>query len=512
VANRIQQLKKIPLYPILLSLYPPIALFAANQGQIGLDKAFTPLIFSLVIGAALYLLFILITHDHARAGVLTAISELFFFSYGHVYSLIEGDTVSGFLLGRHRFLFPFWVILLAVLLWLVLRSRNIHPGLGKILTVISLALVVLPLGQIIYRQVNAEMTVNAFTEKVDQHVENPQSLGYLPDIYYIIMDTYTRSDILLNEYQYDNSEFISFLKNNGFYIAECSKANYNQTNLSLYLSLNMNYLEDPSLLEVTSLGKGIRHNPIREILKEWGYQTVAFETGYNFTEWFDADYYFIPTSAALGTKSLLSRLSSFETMFLRSTMLATLVDANIQQAQEAEGVYRRTLTQFTYEKIKEIPDISGPKFVFIHLSTTHPPFVFDANGDPTTTALHVMKPRGGEDDYYKGYTGTLAYSDKKMQEIVTALLEKSKNPPVIILQGDHGPEKAGESKFYEILNAYYLPGNGNADLYPTISPVNSFRIILNRYFGQQLELLPDESYSAKPDKSTYMIPVECPVQ
>jgi hypothetical protein len=168
------------------------------------------------------------------------------------------------------------------------------------------------------------------------------------------------------------------------------------------------------------------------------------------------------------------------------------------------------LTLFTYEKLKEIPDIAGPKLVFVHLSTTHPPFVFDANGDPTTNALHVMKPRGGEDDYYKGYKGTLAYSDRKMMEVVTALLEKSKNPPIIILQGDHGPEKAGESKFYEILNAYYLPGTTPADLYPTISPVNSFRIVLNRYFGQNLELLPDESYSSKPDKSTYMIPVECP--
>jgi hypothetical protein len=45
-----------------------------------------------------------------------------------------------------------------------------------------------------------------------------------------------------------------------------------------------------------------------------------------------------------------------------------------------------------------------------------------------------------------------------------------------------------------ILNAYYLPNGGSQDLYPTISPVNSFRIVLNTYFGTNLELLPSETY------------------
>jgi phosphoglycerol transferase MdoB-like AlkP superfamily enzyme len=124
----------------------------------------------------------------------------------------------------------------------------------------------------------------------------------------------------------------------------------------------------------------------------------------------------------------------------------------------------------------------------------------------------VLKPREGQDDYYKGYKGTLAYSDKKMREIVDTLLEKSDDPPIIIIQGDHGPEKAGESKYYEILNAYYLPDNGSQSLYPTISPINSFRIVLNQYFGQHFDLLPDQMYSSKPDETTYMIPIECPVQ
>jgi hypothetical protein len=45
-----------------------------------------------------------------------------------------------------------------------------------------------------------------------------------------------------------------------------------------------------------------------------------------------------------------------------------------------------------------------------------------------------------------------------------------------------------------ILNAYYLPEGGERLLYPSISPVNSFRVVLNAYFGAELPLLPDNTY------------------
>jgi hypothetical protein len=45
-----------------------------------------------------------------------------------------------------------------------------------------------------------------------------------------------------------------------------------------------------------------------------------------------------------------------------------------------------------------------------------------------------------------------------------------------------------------ILNAYFLPGDGERQLYSAITPVNSFRVIFNRYFGGQFDLLKDSSY------------------
>jgi hypothetical protein len=45
-----------------------------------------------------------------------------------------------------------------------------------------------------------------------------------------------------------------------------------------------------------------------------------------------------------------------------------------------------------------------------------------------------------------------------------------------------------------ILNALYLPGQDPAPLHQSMTPVNTFRIIFNRYFGTNLPLLPDRNY------------------
>ena len=63
------------------------------------------------------------------------------------------------------------------------------------------------------------------------------------------------------------------------------------------------------------------------------------------------------------------------------------------------------------------------------------------------------------------------------------------------MQGDHGPNGFLDPQpahiRYPILNAYYLPDDGSSKLYPSISPVNTFRLILSNYLGADLELLPD---------------------
>jgi len=47
---------------------------------------------------------------------------------------------------------------------------------------------------------------------------------------------------------------------------------------------------------------------------------------------------------------------------------------------------------------------------------------------------------------------------------------------------------------FSILNAYYFPDQDYSDLYDSISPVNSFRVVLNRYLGAAYPILEDLTF------------------
>lgn len=89
-------------------------------------------------------------------------------------------------------------------------------------------------------------------------------------------------------------------------------------------------------------------------------------------------------------------------------------------------------------------------------------------------------------------------------------MKKSSVPPVIILQGDHN--NAVTADRVKILNAYYLPDGGAAKAYRGMTPVNTFRLVLDYYFGQSLGFLPDRSYHS-PYRKPYQfqeVATSCP--
>ena len=135
------------------------------------------------------------------------------------------------------------------------------------------------------------------------------------------------------------------------------------------------------------------------------------------------------------------------------------------------------------EELPNIASIDGPTFTFAHVLIPHPPFVFEANGEIVTDPGYYSGERGGpiNDEYLvRGYTNEVTFINQRMLEIVETLVKKSDIPPVIILQGDTGLE--GDNRM-QILNDYHAP-LAAAELYPTITPVNTFRIVFNAYLGR----------------------------
>jgi hypothetical protein len=141
----------------------------------------------------------------------------------------------------------------------------------------------------------------------------------------------------------------------------------------------------------------------------------------------------------------------------------------------------------------------GPKFVFAHILVPHVPRVFTTEGEiEKDPGFYGGRLSGAINQEYdrKGYTNEIEFINSELLGIVEELIRNSENDPIIILQGDTG--KGGENT-YQILNAYYLPEMDQSYIYSTISPVNSFRLIFNKYFGSDYDILHDRSYQNNTD-------------
>jgi hypothetical protein len=172
------------------------------------------------------------------------------------------------------------------------------------------------------------------------------------------------------------------------------------------------------------------------------------------------------------------------------------------------------------EKLKEIPDLDPdvPKFVFAHIPAAHVPYVFGPDGEldqPWTLPSVPTDPNEARQGYMHGYRGQVVYVNQLLKEAIDIIIKNSPVPPVIILQGDHGPQSLYKFSLDEvcvkermsILNAYYLPGVQNAGLYPTITPVNTFRLIFDQYFNTDFGLLDDRSYLTARDDLSQIVDV-----
>jgi hypothetical protein len=187
-------------------------------------------------------------------------------------------------------------------------------------------------------------------------------------------------------------------------------------------------------------------------------------------------------------------LTEFEGLFLRTTLAKYAQDWGWVDPDAVMGQSFRDRFNNVFDSMDEVANMQGPQFSYIHLISPHPPFVFDAEGNPNYPPDFWNEQREYPyDDYQRGYVGQLTFLNKKMLDAVDTILAESETPPIIVIQGDHGAWMQPKDRRMWIFNAYYLPGHED-ELYPTISPVNTFRLIFNAYFGGDYEMLEDVSY------------------
>ena len=470
-----------PVYVLVAAAFPVLYLYAHNIAETKFGEAALPLAVSLAGAVVLWALLTLILRNARKAGLGTALFLVFFFTYGH---FCDGLNYLGLFVPKHAYLLPAILFIWGYCVYFISRAKRDFRTTTTVLNVVAVALIAINLFNIASYQIRlARQDTGAPEESPAQAPTNPADLSALPDIYYIIFDEYARPDTMKEYYDYDNSDFIESLEDKGFFVANNSETPSGSTQRSMASLLNMEYVDEA---EMSVLVRMNANNEVVSFLKDKGYQYVCFGATHVFgAEEIDADLYYDFWGGGGSTTPQVE----FLRLLYSTTMLRPFYHHLTGSAYET---YYRGIVIDTIATLKEMPDIPGPKFVFAYFVPPHEPFLFGPGGEsvaPVNWSNYKDK---------QVYLGQYVFISHEIEEMVDVILENSANEPIIIIQSDHGLRshhpgiEVGEDEWRKILNAYYLPGGGKELLYDSISPVNSFRLIFNHYFGADYPLLEND--------------------
>ncbi len=507
-------LYRFPFYPLLVGIYPLLYFWLANVYQVPAFVVTRPLLLSLAITAAAWVFFLLLFRNLRKAAAATAFFLALFFVYGRIFDLTARWVIFGITIGHRRYVMMLFVALVILVAVLLFRTRASLMTLTWGANLVASFMILLVVAQLAYAGVGSLAAIQSQDTPTPQPAPKvtasiPQATLSTPDVYYILLDGYDRQDLLKQDIGVDDSAFITQLKNLGFVLPDCTQSNYNTTVFSVASAFNMNYLDALGFsyndlagaaygvdLSTPELEASIHTNTVMKQFHSMGYQIITLQSAYPFLNFPQSDIVY--TYTQLNPPKI--ETTKFQYAFWKTTGMDYLIEETTgytasqfdslplwlqQMINDNYSLYQKYQADlYDLDKLDHITDVPGKKFVYAHLMVTHPDFAFTADG----------AFRDDSEETKAAYGDAVTYADQRILAIVKNILAKSKTPPIIILQGDHGYGYGGRGvEQFKILNAYYLPQGGGSAVYPSITPVNTFRLILSRYFGQNDPLLPDQS-------------------
>jgi hypothetical protein len=471
----------LPTYSLLFGLYPVLSLFATNRFELQGMEPFLilrPLLISFLFVFIVYLLFWPLMRTPLVGELSTFLFLIFFYSYGHVENLLSLRGIP------NKILFPLWLFMFGLGMIIILRNKEKIPTIIKPLIIVTAVLICFPTYELVtyslLLQKTEEVKISsttqietAMTEKFSGLLDQPEKINssdYIDpfDIYYIVLDGYGRAD-----------------------------------NLEKHCNLLSN------------------SKVFNKFSNEEGYFLVNFRSGYEAIDIQTLDYFMeidgdsgvhlsdLPIIKVFGRSIA---LSNFEILFMQMTILKPFFKDMVQSVNESP-LYQdhRDRILFIFDHLPDFASADGNYFVYAHIPAPHPPFVFFEDGTNRENFLpfdmsdgsQYLTKLGKREEYISRYKAQITYINQLVLDTIDEILETSENPPIIILQGDHGPgayfdwESLSNTYLPErfaILNAYYFPDKNYENLYPSISPVNSFRVVIGQYLMTEIDFLDDLSF------------------
>jgi hypothetical protein len=494
----------LPLHPFLFAAASVFRLYASNLRELYFSDVAAALAAALGVAFVLFLAFGSILRTlGAKASILASaalVAGLFYIEIVDAANRHLGIGLSPVAA------LPVILAILAFIAVAVARPRIDFTPANAVLNGIAFALFIFPAWQVASYELTAgrgSLVAKAFDDSAHAAetslVADPAKARNTPDIYYFIFDRHGSESTLAEYYGFDNSELIDFLKAKGFYVASDSHANYLKTAHSLASTFDMRYLD---FLKQDPRSKIGDWHPIYDLLKDHRVGRFLKSVGYKFVQigaWWGPTQY---NRSADENHSF--GFGEFDNQYLGKTIIPPILDAvapastYARRLQWENGQCQRVPRQI--EKVKQVGERNETTFVFAHILVPHDPYAFSPDGQCLSFEKAMQRPER------EGYVEQVRYANSLIKDFVSALLAKEGPKPIIIIQADEGPfparYRSGDLSWHEatvdelkakmgILNAYYFPDGDYRGLEQHVTPVNTFRILFNKYFGTKLERLPD---------------------
>lgn len=477
-----------------------------------LSFGFVFLNFLIVISITLLLFFIFhyIMKNREKAAVYTCLLMCFGLFFGYIY-----DSIWLYLpnssLKKARFLLPV-IMITSIALYLYLQKGKI--SLNKLISYLNILFFLFIAFEIknsiieyksIYQ--NKKLLDPRFRAFITYSHNKHTAIVDKPDIFFLIFDGFGARRTFPGWTNNKTTFFDSAVKQEGFFTPLYSISNYNATILSVSSTLNMDYvpdamlklLKEPKLYFLAS--ESILNNSLIKILKSENYTIHSFQPlsfrnpDWQFNSQFDQlrDQHFLNKTILGRTKKIMYHLTEkiskaqIDTKTTNNSLSSFILNRKIigtaLRKQELLETIRLVKQQCNNRK--------DPKFVYGHFMVPHPPYIFDEMGN-LLTPEKILSEKNQEMAYYE----QVKYSEKIITDLIHYIKKYNRKNTVIIIAGDHGRPVFTETDTlgnyrYENLSAIYFPDQNYDLVYDSLSSVNVFRLVLNKYFSSRIPLLKD---------------------
>ena len=493
----VEKIRKLPLHVILFSVFYVWNITNKYYGFLSVGVPFYFFCIYLLLSLVIFVLGWFLLKSMGKSGLWTFIVLILFFFFGKMHDFLRGSSVLGFL-AHYKILLPVLAAALVVLTIAIRRSTGQFRKANLYLTYLFVLLIAMEGIFSLWHFFSDTPEKNIlFHENVIKDGVKEKEIREKPDIFFIVFDEYASSLSLKKYLGFDNSPLDSSLHAHGFYTATNAKSNYNYTLLSLASTFSIQYLAitaGDSIATPSLQFKGkysIYRNFLAPLFGKMGYQVRNFGL---------VDFKDYPAPA----------ISEFQEYYMISFYKETLWNriqhdilwnftvrfpewAGKQQLKRQKREFGKYQHNFSRMMAELKTQDTIPKFIYGHILMPHAPYYLNRHGAFMNTILDYS--RYSRDSLY---LEQLRFCNRWIDSIAKAADQPFGRPRVVIVEGDHGYRDADDRKQIKDravmnLSAYYFSDGDYTLLYDSISPVNSFRVVLNKYFDAGLPLLKDSS-------------------